>query len=81
MLRVAQTRSQNRVFENLSESQKLWVTSNSGETQTWLQLLPLTHMDNALTNFEFRAIFQEKGKAARISRNPKVYELQKLNRR
>ena len=62
LLYVAETRAQNRVFENLSESQKLWVTANSGETQSWILLLPLTHMDNALTNYEFRAIFKRRAR-------------------
>ena len=64
LLRITELRSQNRVFENLSESEKLWITANSGETQTWTPLLPLSPMDNALTNYEFWAIFK------RIARLP-----------
>ena len=60
LFRIAETRCQNRIFEVMSESQKLWACANSGETQNWTQLLPLTHMDNALTNFEFRAIFKRR---------------------
>ena len=57
LLGIMVMRSQNRIFEKLSESEKLWVSANSGETQTWTQLLPLSHMDNSLTNYEL-AIFK-----------------------
>ena len=41
LLRIAETRAQNRIFEYLTESQKLWISANSGETQSWTKLLPL----------------------------------------
>ena len=62
LLRITETRAQNRIFESLTEDKKLWVMANSGETQTWTQMLPLTHLDNALTNFEFRAIFKRRAR-------------------
>ena len=62
LLKITETRAQNRVFEKMTEAQKLWVCANSGETQNWTQLLPLTHMDNDLTNFEFRAIFKRRAR-------------------
>ena len=57
LLGITVMRSQNRIFEKLSESEKLWLSANSGETQRWTQLLPLSHMDNSLTKYE-SAIFK-----------------------
>ena len=62
LLKVAETRMQNRLFRKMSEKQKVWTIANSGNTQGWTQTLPLSHMDNVLTNFEFRAIFRRRAR-------------------
>ena len=46
----------------MKEWEKVWTIANSGETQTWTQTLPLQHLDNALTNFEFRAIYRRRAR-------------------
>ena len=62
LLRVAETRIQNKLFETMTEAQKIWTIANSGDTQQWTQTLPLTHLDNCLTNFEFRAIYRRRAR-------------------
>ena len=62
LLHIAEIRTQNRVFRSMTEDQKLWTMANSGKTQTWTQTLPLTHLDNCLTNFEFRAIYRRRAR-------------------
>ena len=62
LLRVAETRVQNRLFSKMTERQKVWTTANSGDTQGWTQTLPLSHLNNVLTNFEFRAIFRRRAR-------------------
>ena len=46
----------------MTERQKVWTTANSGNTQGWIQTLPLSHLDNVLTNFEFRAIYRRRAR-------------------
>ena len=58
LLKITETRTQNKLFQTMTEDQKIWTMANSGETQTWSQTLPLKHLDNVLTNFEFRAIYR-----------------------
>ena len=41
LLYVAETRIQNKLFESMTEAQKIWTMANSGDTQTWTQMLPL----------------------------------------
>ena len=62
LLKVAETRRQNRLFKGMTEKQKIWTTANTGNTQGWTQTLHLSHLDNALTNFEFRAIFRRRAR-------------------
>ena len=60
LLKLAETRKQNSLFRKMTERQKVWTTANSGNTQGWTQTLPLSHLDNVLTNFEFRAIYRKR---------------------
>ena len=62
LLKVTETRTQNRIFGCMTEDQKLWSMANSGKTQGWTQTLPLSHLDNCLTNFEFRAIYRRRAR-------------------
>ena len=62
LLRVAETRVQNKLFSRMTERQKVWTTANSGDTQGWTQTLPLTRLNNVLTNFEFRVIFKRRAR-------------------
>ena len=62
LLHIAETRAQNRAFRAMTEDQKLWTMANSGSTQAWTQTLPLSHLDNCLTNFEFRAIYRRRAR-------------------
>ena len=57
LLYITETRAQNWVFRAMTEDQKLWTMANSGKSQSWTQTLPLTQLDNCLTNFEFRYIY------------------------
>ena len=62
LLHITETRAQNRAFRTMTEDQKLWTMANSGSTQAWTQTLPLSHLDNCLTNFEFRAIYRRRAR-------------------